>query len=113
MARCRSRQTLLRGNAQTELDDAPFGNVLIQISMFLLGSGARYHAAQLKYGMTGYKDIIDLQLPRRLTFLYPLARLPMWALARDRAKAPRPPNPAGCPLRPDRSLISRQRADAA
>lgn len=81
-------RTLLRGNAQTEVDDAVFGTFLVQLSLFLLGSGVSYHAAQLKYAMTSYKDIVKLQLPNRLTFLYPLLRLPMWAWRRLRVSAP-------------------------
>lgn len=72
-------RTLTWGNAQTEVEDTPFGSLLVHISQYLFADTARFRLMQFGLGLAGYRDIIELQLPRRWTFLYPVLRLPMWA----------------------------------
>lgn len=50
-------------------------NILYQ---FLLGQGWAFYFAQCRIASVGILDVIDLPLPPRLHFLYPVLRLPLW-----------------------------------
>jgi hypothetical protein len=73
-----------------ELHDARFGTTRGSLSTFLLSSSWRYRLAELKVHLINQTDVLTLPLPKRLWFVYPLLRLPLW-LWRHAAKRPARP----------------------
>jgi hypothetical protein len=67
--------------AQSEREprDERFGTTRGSLSTFLLCEGWRYRLAEWKIHMTSQTDVLAVPLPQRLSFLYPLLRLPLWA----------------------------------
>jgi len=72
------------GQGPRELDDSIFGTVGINASHFLLGKGVRYKFGELARKLTLPEDRMLVQLPRGLTFLYPVMALPLWLWRRYR-----------------------------
>jgi hypothetical protein len=56
-----------------------FGTTRGSLSTFLLSGSWRYRLAELRTQLTNQTDILTVPLPRRLWFLYPILRLPLWA----------------------------------
>jgi Uncharacterised nucleotidyltransferase len=65
-------------HTETEVDGGPIGVARSVLRQFLLGEGRGYFVAQCKAIAVGLDDVIYLPLPRRLHFLYPLLRVPLW-----------------------------------
>jgi hypothetical protein len=66
------------GGGETELVDSRFGTTRVTINGFLLGRGWRYRLFEIKRMLWKESDMIELRLPASLSFLYPLARFPLW-----------------------------------
>jgi hypothetical protein len=58
--------------------DARFGTTRGSLSILLLNPSWRYRLAELKVLLINETDVLTLRLPRRLWFIYPLLRLPLW-----------------------------------
>ena len=69
--------------ADVELSARAFGNLRDLLSLFLLGGGSYVYVWR---GVTRLfffpEDIAAFALPRRLTWVYVILRLPLWALRR-------------------------------
>ncbi len=61
------------------------GVTRIVFSRFLLGHGWAYFAAECRIASVGIEDVIRIQLPASLHFLYPILRLPLWLRRRARS----------------------------
>jgi hypothetical protein len=66
------------GGGETELFDSRFGTTRVTINGFLLGRGRQYWLFELKRLFWKESDMAALRLPAWLSFLYPLARFPLW-----------------------------------
>lgn len=75
------------GDEKIALPEVPFGGTRILLSHFLLGSGWRYKMREIRMALTSTTDMAVLPLPAQLTFLYPLLRLPLWAIRRLTGRA--------------------------
>ena len=71
-------------NAETELDDTVLGTVPIHLSHFLLATGWRYKASEVRRKSLSHHDRATVPLPRPLHFLYPLLVMPSWLWRRVR-----------------------------
>jgi hypothetical protein len=58
--------------------DARFGTTRGSLSTLLLIPSWRYRLAELKVHLINETDVLTLPLPKRLWFIYPLLRLPLW-----------------------------------
>jgi hypothetical protein len=58
--------------------DARFGTTLGSLSTLLLNPSWRYRLAELRVHLINQTDVLTLPLPKRLWFIYPLLRLPLW-----------------------------------
>src|SRR5262249_1870642 len=58
--------------------DAPLGTTRGSLSTFLLSRNWRYRLAELNTHLVNQTDVLTLPLPKRLRFLYPILRLPLW-----------------------------------
>jgi hypothetical protein len=58
--------------------DARFGTTRGSLSTLLLSPSWRYRLAELKVHLINETDVLTLPLPKRLWFMYPLLRLPLW-----------------------------------
>jgi hypothetical protein len=61
-----------------EPHDARFGTTRGSLSTLLLNPSWRYRFAELKAHLINQTDVLTLPLPKRLWFIYPLLRLPLW-----------------------------------
>lgn len=66
------------GHGALEPRQIPLGTTRGSLSCFLLGRTWRYRLAELRIHLVSEGDILTLPLPRKLGFLYPLLRLPLW-----------------------------------
>jgi Uncharacterised nucleotidyltransferase len=55
-----------------------FGTIRGSLSTVFLSCGWRYRFAELGVQLTNSTDVVTLQLPHALQFLYPVLRLPLW-----------------------------------
>jgi hypothetical protein len=67
------------GQGEREPREERFGTTRGSLSTFLLGLGWRYWLAELSILLTNQTDVLNVPLPERLRFLYPVLRLPLWA----------------------------------
>jgi hypothetical protein len=58
--------------------DTRFGTTRGSLSTLLLSPSWRYRLAELKVHVIKETDVLSLPLPKRLWFIYPLLRLPLW-----------------------------------
>ena len=65
-------------DGETELSRRPFGGLRLLPAQYLRGRGRRFLLAQGRLHLDSLDDRLALPLPRRLGFLYPLLRGPMW-----------------------------------
>ncbi len=75
----------LAGAAEQEIDRRPLGNLMIQISHFLLGRGVLHWSHELQSKAVGETDFMTWSLPGPLWFLYPVLRIPSWLWRRVRS----------------------------
>jgi len=61
-----------------EPHDARFGTMRGSLSTLLLSPSWRYRLAELRLHLINQTDVLNLPLPQRLWFIYPLLRLPLW-----------------------------------
>ncbi|HLZ67503.1 MAG TPA: nucleotidyltransferase family protein [Aliidongia sp.] len=73
---------MTRGGAETEVYDVPFGTSLISISHLLMAKNWRHWGAEVWRKSINLDDIFAFPLPRRLDFLYPMLRWPLWLARR-------------------------------
>ena len=71
-----------RGQADVELADRTFGNLRFLLSLFLIGEGGSYVWREITKHFFFWQDVAAFALPRRLTWVYVILRLPLWALRR-------------------------------
>jgi hypothetical protein len=64
---------------ESEPRDIRLGTTRGSLSTFFLGRSLPYHIAELKNHLINQTDVTTVFLPRRLWFLYPVLRLPLWA----------------------------------
>jgi hypothetical protein len=55
-----------------------FGTTRGSVSCFLLSRNWRYWLAELRIQSICQTDILTMSLPKRLLFVYPLLRVPLW-----------------------------------
>jgi hypothetical protein len=67
------------GQGTRDPHDVRFGTTRGSFSTFLLRRDWRYWLAELRIHLTNQTDILNVALPERLRFLYPILRLPLWA----------------------------------
>jgi hypothetical protein len=67
------------GQGEREPRDVHFGTTRGSLSTFFLGRSWRYRLTELNNHLTNQTDILNVPLPERLWFLYPVLRLPLWA----------------------------------
>ena len=67
------------GQGEHHPHDARFGTTRGSLSTFLLSPSWRYRLAELNIHLTNPTDVLNVPLPQRLRFLYPVLRLPLWA----------------------------------
>jgi hypothetical protein len=75
------------GDEVTALPEVSFGGTRIFFSHFLFGRGWRYAMREIRIFLTNTDDMLTVPLPAQLTFLYPLLRLPLWAVGRFTGRA--------------------------
>lgn len=73
-------------DAETELEDRPFGSTRVSLMQFLLGRGWPFFAAQCRASFVRLGDVISCPLPPSLHFLYPALRLPLWIWRRSKRR---------------------------
>jgi len=66
------------GQGVQDPHEARFGTTRGSLSAFLLNPCCRYKLAELGVLLTNPTDFLAVPLPRRLRFLYPLLRVPLW-----------------------------------
>jgi len=66
------------GKGERDPHELRFGTTRGSLSTILLSRNWRYRFAELGIQLTNPTDILTLRLPRRLAFLYPILRLPLW-----------------------------------
>jgi hypothetical protein len=66
------------GQGEHDPHGARFGTTRGSLSTLLLGQSWRYRLAELKIHLTNQTDVLNVPLPKRLHFLYPVLRLPLW-----------------------------------
>jgi hypothetical protein len=66
------------GEGEKHPHDARFGTTRGSLSTFLLSGSWRYRLAELNIQLTNQTDVLNMHLPQRLRFLYPVLRLPLW-----------------------------------
>jgi hypothetical protein len=76
------RLCLMRGNAQIELHELPFGTTLVSVSHLLLAPNLQAMIADFWRKCVDLDDIARFPLPRSLGFLYRLLRWPLWLCRR-------------------------------
>jgi hypothetical protein len=74
---------MLQGGAEAEPYDLPGGMAPIAKSLWMLGGTPRYLWGELNSRWISWDDVIEVPLPPRLQFLYPLLRLPRWLMRRS------------------------------
>lgn len=67
------------GQGEHDPHDVRFGTTRGSLSTVLLSRRWRYRWAELGVHLTNPTDVLTLQLPQPLRFLYPILRLPLWA----------------------------------
>jgi Uncharacterised nucleotidyltransferase len=67
------------GLGEHDPHDTRFGTTRGSLSTFLLSGSWRYRLAELGLHLTNQTDVLAVPLPQRLSFLYPILRLPLWA----------------------------------
>jgi hypothetical protein len=70
---------MMIGQGEHDPHDARFGTTRGSLSTFLLSGSWRYRLAELSTQLTNQSDVLAVPLPRRLWFLYPILRVPLWA----------------------------------
>ena len=68
------------GQGEHDPHEVPFGTTRGSLSTVLLSHSWRYRLAELGIQLTSPTDVLTLPLPQPLQFLYPVLRLPLWAL---------------------------------
>jgi hypothetical protein len=69
--------------ADVELAARAFGNLRVLLSLFLLGGGSYVYVwREITRLFFFSEDVAAFALPRRLTWVYVILRLPLWALRR-------------------------------
>lgn len=81
-------------DAETEIENRPFGSTRVALMHFLLGRGAGYFMAQCRVLSVRVSDVVRYPLPPPLHFLYPVLRLPTWLWRRVRRFGRNDPLPA-------------------
>jgi hypothetical protein len=71
-------RAMTAGNSELEPRQILFGTTRGSLSCFLLSRNWRYRLAELQMLATCETDILTLSLPKRLQFLYPILRVPLW-----------------------------------
>ena len=71
-------KAIATGQGEHDPHGARFGTTRGSLSTFLLSRSWRYQLAELNLHLTNQTDVLTMQLPERLRFLYPLLRLPLW-----------------------------------
>jgi hypothetical protein len=71
-------RAMTAGQGERDPHDAPFGTTRGSVSTFFLSRSWRYRLAELRIHLINQTDALTLPLPRRLRFLYPILRLPLW-----------------------------------
>ena len=71
-------RTMADPYAEAEAGRSFAGLGRVMLSQFLLGNHRAFYAAEWRVASVRTLDLIDLPLPPRLHFLYPLLRLPLW-----------------------------------
>jgi hypothetical protein len=66
------------GQGEREPRDVRFGTTRGSLSTFFLSRNWRYQLTELNNYLTNQTDVLTIPLPRRLWFLYPIVRLPLW-----------------------------------
>jgi hypothetical protein len=66
------------GLGEHDPHDIRFGTTRGSLSTFLLGGSWRYRVAELRFHLVSQTDVLTVRLPKRLSFLYPILRLPLW-----------------------------------
>jgi hypothetical protein len=74
-----AQQAMTDGGGEHNPHEVCFGTTRGSISTFLLSRSWRYKMAELNLHLTNPTDVLELSLPERLRFLYPVLRLPRWA----------------------------------
>ena len=76
------QQTALKamtaGGEEREPREVVFGTTRGSLTAFLFRQSWRYRLVELRNLLTNETDILELPLPERLQFLYPILRLPLW-----------------------------------
>jgi hypothetical protein len=67
------------GQSEREPHKMRFGTTRGSLSTFLLNRSWRYRFVELNNHLTNQADVLAVPLPKRLWFLYPVLRLPLWA----------------------------------
>ena len=66
------------GQGEREPREKRFGTTRGSLSTVLLSRNFRYRLAELTLQLANPTDVLNLSLPPRLRFLYPVLRLPLW-----------------------------------
>jgi hypothetical protein len=66
------------GQGEHEPREKRFGTTRGSLSTFLLSRSWRYWLAELGVHLNSQTDVLTVRLPKRLRFLYPVLRLPLW-----------------------------------
>jgi hypothetical protein len=66
------------GEGEHEPHDVRFGTTRGSLSTLLLSPSWRFRLAELRGHLINQTDVLTLPLPKRLWFIYPLLRLPLW-----------------------------------
>lgn len=88
-------------DAESEIENRPFGSTRVALMQFLLGRGIGHFLAQCWILSVRVSDVVRYPLPTRLYFLYPIERLPFWLWRRARRLGRDDPLPA--PKRPSKA----------
>ena len=75
-------EAMTQGDAEIEPYDLPDGMRPIERSLWALGGSASYLMGEINSRWISPDDVVNVPLPRGLTFGYPLLRLPLWIARR-------------------------------
>ena len=69
---------MMAGRGEQAPHNLPLGTTRGSLSAFLLRKNWRYRLAELRNLLFNQSDVLAVPLPKRLVFLYPILRLPLW-----------------------------------
>jgi hypothetical protein len=71
-------RAMTQGGAEIEPYDVPGGMRPVALSLWLLDGSASYLWGEINSRWISFDDVVNVPLPPRFQFLYPILRVPLW-----------------------------------